>query len=365
MASQPYPDKRRHTWIMKYRPVPEKGWVTVVLGKDPRLAGARPPAKPPQFVIDRAREFAEIEYRASHGLGSGPARAVGLASYAAGYLEAHGKVSRKGSTKLLKRFIERFVGFCETKGATTLQGVTREICRSFLVWRLEDIKPSTLRTERGLLIGIWSRAVEDELIPFNPWTAAKIPKRIAETTIQFWTSEEIGRIVAACKREPYQDLVLLLANSGLRASSALAMEFSWINWRENTIELPEGEDIKTAYTHVMGRVVRDVLERRKMLGGEGLVFPNTVNPGRIPYDTARDNIMQAIADAGVPKGTLHDFRHSYGRALALARVPVTVIQSQLGHTNLTMTMRYTKTNEDHAAKAIGDWGVGESIVPPP
>jgi integrase len=111
----------------------------------------------------------------------------------------------------------------------------------------------------------------------------------------------------------------------------------------------------------MGRVARDVLTRRLATSkGSKLVFPNPMGDGGvIGYDTARAAIARAIARAKVRPGTAHDLRHSYGRALALAGVPITVIQSQMGHTNLKMTQRYTATGAVDAAKFLEDFGVGD------
>ena len=88
MASKPFPDKRRGEWVCKYKPDPAGDWKRVSLGKDPRILGVRPPSKPPQAVLDRHQEFAEIEYNAKHGIKAAPARAKGLAGYLANYVEA-------------------------------------------------------------------------------------------------------------------------------------------------------------------------------------------------------------------------------------------------------------------------------------
>ena len=97
MASKPYPDKRRGIWRLKYKPDPTGPWVSVVLGKDPRLTSARPPKGPPIGIQDRAREFAEIEYRAKHGLSSAPARAKGLDGYLESYAETFSRLHKRGS----------------------------------------------------------------------------------------------------------------------------------------------------------------------------------------------------------------------------------------------------------------------------
>lgn len=354
MASDPFPDTKRRIWRMKYKPDPSGKWKAVTLGKDPRLGDARPPKKPPQFVLDRAAEFTEIEYRAKHGLGRGPTRARGIDAYFADYIAK--QAIRKNSMKQLRRHAVSFLEFCRRSGISTIQGVTKTACRNYLAERIKRVGASTLRTERGYLIGIFSRAEEDdELIPSNPWRGVKIPKKIVDPVPTFWSHEDVARIAAACNRQIYRDLVMVLAETGLRISTALCMEWKWIDWRSGTISIPEGDEIKTAYSHFMYPAARDVLERRQVTAEDPvLVFPNPLRPGkRIHYDTARDAVARAIAASKVRAGTPHDLRHSYGRAMALGGVPVTVIQSQMGHTSITMTQKYMQADSTQAAQFVG------------
>jgi integrase len=363
MASKPYFDPRRGTWRLKYKPDPEGPWVTVLLCKHPTAWDpSRPPKKPPQLALDRAHEFSEIEYRAKHGLRKAPNRAKSLAVYVDDYIKSHGVRNRKGSTKQLRRHAGTFLEFCGSKGVTTLQAVTKAICREYLESRAAVAAPSTLKTERGFLVGIFTRAnEEDNLISLNPWKGVKVPGKVEESKITFWTKEEVAAIVGACRLAWHRDLILFLVNTGIRISTVLEMRWDWIDWAAGVIEIPSGEEIKTSYKHVIGRVARDVLQHRILVEktGSPLVFPNPRTDKRIPYDSARSAIDKAIARAKVRPGTPHDLRHTYARLLILAGAPVTVVQSQLGHTTLAMTMRYVKTTEDHAAPFVADFGVGE------
>jgi integrase len=341
---------------MKWKPDPLGGWVKVTLGKDPRLAGARPPKTPPQHVLDRAREFEEAEYRARHGMGAAPKRVRGLEDYLRGYVAAYSG-RRRGSVKQLNRHVESFIAFCESRGVRSFQGVDRALCRDYLEGRSKVASAATLKTEKGYLSGIWTRAEDDGLIGRNPWRRLPLPGKPGETSITFWSADEIARIAAACLKPWHRDLVLILANTGLRISTALSMTWEWVDWREGLVRIRAGEDVKTAYVHKLNETARAILERRRATVAGDFVFPGR-GGGRAHYDTGRGAIERAIAKAGVRPGTTHDLRHSYARLLVLAGVPITVVQSQLGHTTLAMTQRYSSTNESHAAGFVGRVEIG-------
>lgn len=361
MASAPWFDKRRGIWVMKYRPDPSGKWVRVTLCKHPTdWSPTRPPKKPPQIAIDRAREFSEIEYRAKHGMAAAPARAKGLETYLNAYLAAYDGTRRQGTVKQVRRHIRTFLEFAGARGVTSVQGVTRTVCRDYLELRIKQVSHNTLRTERGYLIGIWTRAVEDGLIAANPWQFAKVPGKPEEVTETFWSAEEVSQIAQACHRDWQRDLVMLLANTGLRISTALLMRWAWIDWAGGLIRIPQLEEVKTAYTHVMGRVARDLLTRRHVEVKSDLVFPNPLRGGGVvPYDSARAALERAIRKARVKHGTPHDLRHTYARSLMIAGIPPQVIQAQLGHATLAMTERYSSADVRTVAGFVEGWGIGD------
>jgi integrase len=362
------PDKSRGIWRMKYKPDPLGPWVTVTLGKDPSLKASRAAKpKPPQWVTDRRDEFAEVEYRAKHGIGAAPARAKTLESYAAAYLEAYALSHKHASARMAKRHMNSFVAFAASKGVTTVQGVTRALCREYLESRIQVVSHDTLTTEVRYLSPLWTRAVDEDLMLKNPWARIKVPGKSTRSDPTYWSEAEVARIAAACSKAWQSDLVMFLANTGMRISTALAMRWSWVDWRTGVVTIPKSEathrtGVKTGYSVALNRPSRDVLQRRKFVakgGDDELVFPNPVRPGAVPYDTAQNAICAAIKRAGVKKGTAHDLRHTYGRHLA-AKYAMNVVQSQMGHTNASTTRIYTDLSKEDIAEQLQDFGIGDA-----
>jgi integrase len=360
MASKPYPDLRRGTWRLKYRPDPTGKWKAVTLGKDPRLLLARPPKTPPQWVIDRAREFEEVEYRARHGMEAAPARARGLESYLAAYADGYAARKDAGSVKQLRRHVRTFLTFAAARGIASVQAVTKADVRDYLEERIKSVSPSTLQTEKGYLSPIWTRAVDDGLMQVNPWKLVKVPGKKVRPKPTFWGTEQVDAIARNCYRPWQGNLVRVLASTGLRISAALAMTWDWISWPRGTLTVPaEHSKGGKPYTISLSRVARGVLERRHLTaGGADLVFPNPRTGVVVPYDSAREAIDRAIRKAGVPWGHPHDLRHSYGRALALAGVPMPIIQAQLGHSAMAMTAIYTEMTESESARFMEEFDFG-------
>jgi integrase len=354
MASRPYFDGRGW-WLCKFRPDPVGEWKVARLCKHPGpWSKARPPRKPPKLAEDRQREFADIEYRARHGLAAAAAGPKGLEGYVARYLDLYRVAQRPGSVRQMERHARSFLAFARARGIATVQAVGKADVRDYLEMRFgKGASHGTLRTEWGYLAGIWSRAVEDGLVAASPWTGVRPPGKPAEPGWTLWTPDEIERIAAAMGKPWQRDFVRVLGHTGFRLSTGLALAWDWIDWRRGTVTIPAGPEIKTRYLHVLGDEARAVLERRQVEAGKSdLVFPNPYGGKVVPADTVRDALHRAVAKAGVRPGTPHDLRHSYARNLVLAGVPITVVSRQLGHASLAMTMRYTTADQENVREAL-------------
>jgi integrase len=70
------------------------------------------------------------------------------------------------------------------------------------------------------------------------------------------------------------------------------------------------------------------------------VYPHRYNPNR-PLDNIHRGHHKAVRDAGIKTGfRLYDFRHTFGSRSAMAGVDLATLKELMGHSSITMTMRY-------------------------
>lgn len=370
MASQPWFDKRRGTWVMKYKTAagPAGEWRRVTLCKHPgEWSPKKPPRKPPPLAIERAREYEEKEYRILNGLEAGEARAKGLAGYVASYLDAYRSGHDPASIAQAERVLRLFVEFAAARGVSSVQEVTRSLCRDWLAERARTVCCASLHTEKGYASPLFSRAVDDELIPANPWTRIKVPGKKQPSDPTFWAAEEIRAILRECRTADYADLCMVLVNTGIRVSATLEMRWDWVDWKEGTISVPaEHSKSGVPYSVSLSRAARDVLARRqaRQVGRGRLVFPHPTKAGKtLQYDAFRTALARICARAKVKPGTPHDFRHTFARTLVASGAPMNVVQASLGHSTLKMTQVYTNIGEEHARPHLADFGIGDEDQP--
>jgi len=95
--------------------------------------------------------------------------------------------------------------------------------RLFADLRGRGLKPKTIKNVRATLRRILASAAEWEVIDAVP----PLPKvKVPEASYKFYTSEEVGRLVAAGRDDEERALLLFACHTGARAGEQLALEWS-------------------------------------------------------------------------------------------------------------------------------------------
>jgi integrase len=236
-------------------------------------------------------------------------------------------------------------------------------------WHAENFKnetarrvaPATVNRLLGNLKHILSMAVKWESLSSNPFTGVKllhVPKRVA----RMLTAEEEVKLLTACGqiRTPHlASIVGIALNTGMRKGEIHGLRWEHINLTDTLITIINGKTAESNRDIPMNeatlKLLSDLCEKRK----SEFVFPSTRKIGERLLDP-KVGFMKAVRLAGIPHIRFHDLRHTYATRLVRAGVDLVTIQHLLGHTNVTMTSRYTHSDADakmHAVKRLDFIGV--------
>jgi site-specific recombinase XerC len=78
-----------------------------------------------------------------------------------------------------------------------------------------------------------------------------------------------------------------------------------------------------------------------------------VRPSPLSLDQLHERLWTACRRAGLRNIRWHDLRHSFGSQLAAAGVPLRQVQEWMGHSTITMTMRYMHLASGGGRELIG------------
>ncbi|HLK47700.1 MAG TPA: tyrosine-type recombinase/integrase, partial [Bryobacteraceae bacterium] len=71
---------------------------------------------------------------------------------------------------------------------------------------------------------------------------------------------------------------------------------------------------------------------------------------------------KACRKAGLEGVTWHTFRHTFASRLTRAGVDLVTVKELLGHSAVSVTMRYAHTNNDAKARAVARLGGSDKVV---
>ena len=225
------------------------------------------------------------------------------------------------------------------KTATTIKTKARGVAR------VTGGKGTAART-LGLLGGIFSFAVKQELITTNPVRGVDRAKDRRLT--RFLTAQEVQELGKALKvaldsgTNPFAVAAIkLLLLTGCRKSEILSLRWTDIDWFNNCLRLPDSKTGAKVVT--IGKAAMEVLNGIEKLNGNQFVLPAMGGNGHYvglqkDWDTIR--ALARISDV-----RLHDLRRTFGSTAAIQGKSLFTIGQLLGHVDPKTTAIYAHLTE--------------------
>lgn len=240
----------------------------------------------------------------------------------------------------------------------------------------ETYKPKTVSLTHLILHRALDQAVKWRLIRFNPCDGVEAP-RVEETEKPAWSPEEATAFLAATVDDPLGPFWLLAVDSGMRIGEVIALRWSDLDEQRGIVVVRRtltrnrgggwviGERPKSAAGRrpiVLMAMTLEALVRhkerqtagRELVGhewhDEGLIFDRG---NGLPCSPAvvQNAFKRAIVEAGIPRVTPHQMRHTCGSLLSNAGLHPKIVQERLGHKTIRQTMQYIHTTPSAQAGA--------------
>jgi integrase len=219
------------------------------------------------------------------------------------------------------------------------------------------LSQSTKRSAYAVLTLAMQAAVRDGLIPANPLTDIKRPRK-ARTEVPVMTAAEVEKMLTAAQGSTVEPLIVFVANTGCRIGEALALRWADVDLDNSTATISRAS-ITSATTKTAAGVrtvplLPEVVaalkvqrstqraDRLKMGPGwadtQGLIFTTGAGTPIDPHN-ARRSLRAVLRTAGLPTDRpWHTMRHSLATRLLNRGVPMPVVASILGHASIRTTV---------------------------
>ncbi|MDQ6785440.1 MAG: site-specific integrase [Acidobacteriota bacterium] len=202
-------------------------------------------------------------------------------------------------------------------------------------------KPATVVREMAVISKIFSLALNNDYVDYNPRQRVEKPKfhNVGRRKLKDGDDE---KFFAAFESEWALDICQLIINTGLRQCDATGLLWSEIDWETEEIRLVQGKTGREVVIP-MNETVKEVLQKRLERRTCELVFPSPKSGGR--GFSVKTAIKGAVKRSKVSRVTVHDLRRTVATRLLDAGADYITIAVILGHTDLRMILRYAQSSK--------------------
>ncbi|KWI36351.1 hypothetical protein WM04_06860 [Burkholderia ubonensis] len=253
-------------------------------------------------------------------------------------------------------------------------------------WRSARLKsgagPATVNRDMAALRGLFSRAIEWGVIGDHPMKTVKAlqapsgkvrwlsddeenrlraaldsreeRERAARDNANVWRSAREYELMPSLRSVAFVDhlkpAVLLSLNTGMRQGELLKLRWSNVNL-DHAIATVADETAKSGkQRHIpLNEEALSILKAWRKQSHHEIVFAGVDGAARVDVKTAWSRLLK---DAGIANFRWHDMRHHFASRLVMAGVDLNTVRELLGHSDMTMTLRYAHLAPEHKAAAV-------------
>jgi len=167
------------------------------------------------------------------------------------------------------------------------------------------------------------------------------------TPVPPFTQDECRRLLSAARSPLEKAVVLLLLDTGVRASELAILQLGDVNLALNELTIP-GKGGKQRKLALNPRPRKALLAYfAAQAGVNGLLWPSGFDRKKLAY------LLDKIGHrAGVNRVFPHRFRHTFACHLLAATGDGLALKKLLGHSSMTMVLRYTESKEGDRALEV-------------
>lgn len=206
------------------------------------------------------------------------------------------------------------------------------------------VSETTLRNQRANISAFFLWMFNEDLIPKNPCSVIKPPKKPNKVKKAF-TEVELDALRSACKNMKERALLEMLLTSGVRVNELCEMEVSDIDFATLKVHVKHGKGNKERVTYINDLAVihlKKYLLSRKIQSPHLFVnlYGEKLNPTGVRF------LLREIGKrAEVTTVHPHRFRRTFATLLASRGMKIQEIQKLLGHANISTTLEYISTDD--------------------
>ncbi len=301
-----------------------------------------------------------------------------IKDYYAAWVKEHRRAGDKTLAHIHRCFVKPF-------GDKSLLEITPALIDTWRTQRLKDKKAiETVNRDIATFKAALSKAVLWGLIEKHPLEKLKLLKSDRTIKVRYLTEKEEEKLRNSMierdtklKKQRYSanqwrkernyellpdlnhyefadhvhPMILLSINTGLRRGELFSLKWENINFDRAmlTIEGKYAKSRKTRHIPLNSEAMRTLKHWHRQSENDDLVFAS--KDGK-EFDNVKRAWTNLLKLAEIAHFRWHDMRHHFASRLVMVGVDLNTVRELLGHSEMTMTLRYAHLAPEHKANAV-------------
>jgi integrase len=256
--------------------------------------------------------------------------------------EAHPKTHKryKVSSKPLIAFF----------GKMPLDAITSGQVEKFKLARASEISAAGTNRDLAALRLMLNFAIRQEYLERNPVSAVKLLPE-GPGCMRVVSHEEQQKYLAVAN-PLLRDVAVLILETGMRPEEVYTIRNENVHLDKGYLFVPNGKTRFARRNVPLTEKAREVLKRRLAKRKGPYLFQHRSDPDRPLTSVHRGHLVTLRAAKIKPAFRVYDLRHTFGSRSAMAGVDLPTLKELMGHSTITMTMRYVHPTPEHKREAV-------------
>ena len=303
------------------------------------------------------------------------------------WAEAHNKSADENLDRIRRLFFDEY-------GTKALDEITASAVEHWQAARVKSgVRPSTVNRDLAALKATLSKAVQwghldrhplarvrrlktdsnpitryltegEETSLRNALQARDVELRSKRVSANQWRQVRGYTLLETFSDAEYPDhltpMVLLTMNTGLRRGELFGLRWADVDLenRNLTVAGSYSKSGKTRHIPLNDEAYEVLQQWQAQSGGKPDLVFGAKWGGRLT--NIKKSWGELLKDAGIENFRWHDLRHHFASKLVMASVDLNTVRELLGHSTITMTLRYAHLAPEHKANAVAKIAYGTS-----
>jgi integrase len=234
-------------------------------------------------------------------------------------------------------------------GKMRLDAICPAEVESFKMERFDNISAAGTNRDLAALRFMLNLALRLGYIQRNPVSGVRFLKE-GPGSMRIISHEEEEAYLAAAN-PLLRDIAILILETGMRPQELYEVEKANVHLEQGYLFVPRGKTKSARRNIPPTERAAEVLGRRMQASEGRYLFPHRSDPKR-PMGALHHSHEKVFEQTGREYFRVYDLRHTYGSRAAMAGVDLPTLKELMGHSTISITMRYVHPTPEHKRRAV-------------